>query len=359
MHARRRFLGWCGSGAMLLLAVLFWLEADGAVQACGVALPPNIPVTIADESAIIVWDARTKTQHFIRRASFATKAQDFGFLVPTPTKPTLAEADNDVFKTLAKITEPVVVKQAAPSNFGCGCGGGPPKAAAPVRVLEEKRVAGYDAVILEADEAEALAAWLKEHGYDYSPALKDWMTPYVKAGWKITAFKIAKDAPEAEQVGSSAVRMTFQTEQPFFPYREPEAPAGEQQTASRRLLRVFFLGEVKVNGMLAELGKEWPGTIVWANQLGTTDQQKILQQLKLAGAFPSANWWLTEFEDWSSPRPGTADVYFTANPNLQPLARPPHIQYVSRPAPDCIMCYALVIWLLGMSLVRVRQGGGK
>src|SRR5439155_1257195 len=130
-------------------------------------------------SAIIIWDEGTKTQHFIRRASFETEAPDFGFLVPTPTQPTLAEADNEAFDTLAKITAPEVVKQPRPTSSGCspGCGVAAPKAdndaagkaEPPVRVLDEQRVAGYDAVVLEADEANALNSWLTEHGYEFSP----------------------------------------------------------------------------------------------------------------------------------------------------------------------------------------------
>ena len=46
---------------------------------------------IAEESAVIVWEGATRTEHFVRRATFATTAADFGFLVPTPSKPELAE----------------------------------------------------------------------------------------------------------------------------------------------------------------------------------------------------------------------------------------------------------------------------
>lgn len=356
MRIRRTLPERSGGGSLALVAALIGLTSAESLWSCAPAPPPNVPVAIASESAVIVWDAKTKTQHFIRRASFATKAHDFGFLVPTPTKPTLAEADNEVFKTLADITKPVVVQQPRPSNFSCGCGDGKVRSDAPkVTVLEEKRVAGYDAAILEADDAGALANWLKEHGYDFAPNLKDWAAHYIQAGWKFTAFKIAKDAPEEERVGSSAVRMSFQTEKPFFPYREPEASAAEQASASR-LLRVFFLGDTKASGTLGEQGKDWPGKVVWANQLGATDQQNVLKQLKLPGTAPGGTWWLTEFEDWSSPRPGTADVYFATAADQQPVARPPHIQYVSRSVPDCVACYALALALLGLSFGRRRFG---
>ncbi|MBL8795949.1 MAG: DUF2330 domain-containing protein, partial [Planctomycetia bacterium] len=254
----------------------------------------------------------------------------------------------------ADITKPAVVKQPRPTNFSCGCGDTAPRSKADlVRVLEVKRVAGYDAAILEADEADALATWLKTHGYDYAPNLKDWTAHYIKAGWKFTAFKIAKDAPEEVRVGSSAVRMTFQTEKPFFPYREPEQKAEEAGPA--RLLRVFFLGEAKMTGALGESSGPWPGKVVWANALTTTDQQKVQSQLKLPGDAAAKSWWLTEFEDWSSPRPGTDEVFFATAQDQQPVVRPPHIEYVQQSLPDCLACYALVLAMLGMVLVRKRS----
>src|SRR4051794_32292921 len=54
---------------------------------------PDDAIRIAEESAIIVWDPVKKIEHFIRRAAFDTKLPDFGFLVPTPTMPTLEKVE--------------------------------------------------------------------------------------------------------------------------------------------------------------------------------------------------------------------------------------------------------------------------
>ena len=64
-------------------------------------------VTINEEAAVIVWDAKTKTEHFIRMASFSG-AEDFGFLVPTPTKPELAEAQY-AMDTVSELIRPKYV----------------------------------------------------------------------------------------------------------------------------------------------------------------------------------------------------------------------------------------------------------
>jgi hypothetical protein len=83
---------------LLTLAVVLLLVPDERAVGCAAAPPFGATVRIADESAIIIWDASSKTEHFIRRATFSSSAHDFGFLVPTPTKPELAEAEDDAFK---------------------------------------------------------------------------------------------------------------------------------------------------------------------------------------------------------------------------------------------------------------------
>src|SRR5687767_13907289 len=96
-----------GTASLSIRALVVALTLATSPQrggACAVAPPDNHPVAIADESAIIVWDAATKTQHFIRRASFNTEAPDFAFLVPTPTRPALAEADDKAFEHLSLVT---------------------------------------------------------------------------------------------------------------------------------------------------------------------------------------------------------------------------------------------------------------
>jgi hypothetical protein len=352
---------------VLLLLVPVLCPPPERADACAVAPPRGQNVAIADESAIILWDAAAKTEHFIRRASFQTEAAKFGFLVPTPTKPELAEADDASFAELATITAPKEIFKTRPAGGGgcyTGCGSAAPRGMAPgaaadkaeVRVLDEKRVAGHDATVLEADDANALSKWLGDHGFEYSPALTEWVAPYVKAGWKITAFQFAKDAkeakdareakddPDAKKLASSAVRMTFKTDRPFYPYREPasQAAAAGNGPFPQRLLRVYFVGDRRMEGSLGEKGEAWPGKVAWTNRLENASRDKVLSLLKLPAQTPPATWWLTEFEDHSSPRPGTADVFFAPSENQQPVERAPIIHYVSNAAVDGVLWYGCV-----------------
>src|SRR5215471_13950518 len=124
-------------------------------------------VDTADEGALIVWDEKTKTEYFVRRASFRSTGYDFGFLVPTPTRPDLDIASDDLFNELATITAPKVeyhevtreVERELFPDFGCAgakmamdaTGKAEPmskQAAGGVEVLEQKRVGDYDATVL-------------------------------------------------------------------------------------------------------------------------------------------------------------------------------------------------------------------
>jgi hypothetical protein len=80
-----------------LALVLITLPVAKPAQGCSPVMARGAYVGIARESAIIIWDEKAKRQHFIRRARFDTKVPYFGFLVPTPTQPTLKEAPDALF----------------------------------------------------------------------------------------------------------------------------------------------------------------------------------------------------------------------------------------------------------------------
>jgi hypothetical protein len=351
---------------VLPLAATFCLALPWAAPApaCCPAPPSGKPVVNADQTVILLWDAAAKTQHFIRQASFKSEADDFGFLVPTPTQPELNESGNDAFPFLRKLTEPERRKVPRPSGgIGCGCAaskspGG--KAALPaVKVLEEKMVAGFKAVVLEAESANALVDWLKDNGYAFSPEVKAWAKPYVEAGWKITALKVAakdKAGPDNKSVAASALRMTFKTDRPLFPYREPDSKSpAEALGAKRRLLRIYFLAEGRYRG---ELTREvpWTGKVAWANPLSAEDRKKTLGLLKLPEATGPAEWWLTEFEDDWPYRVAPADVYFARDPDQKAVKRPPIVEYVSSPWPPDVMACALAVAVVMPPLLRRVRG---
>jgi hypothetical protein len=321
------------------------LLRSSEVLACAIAPAAAETVRLDAEDALIVWDPKSGTEHFIRRAQFETASKDFGFLVPTPTQPVLAEADDAVFSRLDEHTKPEVVTK---RSYELAPGGfllvrSKSEASAGVNVLDVARVAGLDAVVLEADSATALGEWLTKHGYAFRKELVGWVEPYVKKHWKITAFKIARDSATSG-VGTRALRMSFQTKEPFFPYREPET-MGTPPVGGPRILRVSFVSTERVEGQL-EVGGKFPGKAVWAGALANASTL-------LAGAVPASDVpsaaYLTVIEDGSSPRPGFSDVYFRRDAEQAELRRPPEIVHdvVEIPVPlelvPLVGCFGLGI----------------
>jgi hypothetical protein len=321
--------------------------------------PPGKPVVNADQTVILLWDPATKTEHFIRQASFKSTADDFGFLIPTPNLPALDESGNEAFPYLLKLTEPEHRRVPRPrGHVGCGCGEAPPAGiaanAGAVTVLAEKLVAGFHAVVLEAKSASSLVGWLKEHGYVFSPEVEAWAKPYVEGGWKITALKVAKPkgGKEDKTVAASALRLSFHTDQPLFPYREPDPQnSAAALGAKHRLLRIYFLADARYGGQLTR-ETPWTGKVAWANPLAAADRERVLELLHLPGTTAPADCWLTEFEDDWPYRPAPADLSFARAEDQSPIRRPPIIEYVAAPWPTDAAVYALAAVLAGPPLVR-------
>jgi hypothetical protein len=332
--------------------VIVGLLAVPATACCPVS--PGKPVINADQTIILWWDPATKTEHFIRQASFKSEADDFGFLVPSPTQPALVESGNEAFTQLRKLTEPEHIKKPRPTSFGCSDAGRVKAAKTDVQVLEQKLVAGFDAAVLEAKSASALTKWLRDHGYVFSPEVEAWAKPYVDQGWIITALKIAKnpDTKNQNEVTASALRMSFQTDRPLFPYREPDTQeAIKAFNAKNRLLRIYFVSEGRYEGTLTR-ETPWTGKAAWAGKLSPDDRKNLLTALRLPESTGPTNCFLTEFEDYWPYRKAPADLAFSKSLDQNTFKREPIIEYVSAPFPTDLTCYAVVGVIAGPPLLR-------
>ena len=330
------------------------IVAPRAARACAPAPAVGDIVRMADEEALIVWDAARRMQHFVRRAAFHTDADDFGFLVPTPARPELAEADDGVFQRLHSAIQPETVYASTPVFHTCctaGCAGlllsrgaqvdtGVVSAAPDVIVHEQTRVAGLDAAVLEARNVEALSAWLTEHGYSMRPALERWVAPYVQRGWFVTAFKIARGGDATAPTptfGTRALRMSFATERPYYPYREPD-----DVDESARALRVYLVAGERMRGAL-EPSAPWDPSVPYAR--ARTDLRTLL-----AGTAPEPpqSGWLTVFNDVHVERPD-ADLFFAPAGVSAEVVPPPIViedEYILPIPLEPVLAAGGIVWLV-------------
>jgi Uncharacterized protein conserved in bacteria (DUF2330) len=331
-------------GACFGLVVLL---CSREAEACAPAPHAGEFVAVSEESALIIWEPATKTQHFIRRASFRGEAKDFGFLVPTPSVPKLAAVDESVFGHLQRKTSRQIVYETRkridwtplllfPLLMRSKSAPDVTAARAPVEVLSTQKVGGYEAAILDATDAEVLNQWLADHGYDTSPDLTEWLEAYIAQRWIISAFKI--DKAQSFDARTETVRMSFTTERPYFPYREPASQ--RTGTSDSRRLSIWFVGPERVKGTVGANGV-WPAEVKWSD---------VVKDLELGGVKTTPEHRLTYFEDTSNPRPGTDDLFFARDGDQSKLVPPPHVieQTATTHVPaDVVLAPILIVgWLL-------------
>lgn len=287
------------------LALLF--AATPEASAC-IGLSAEGVVPVRGEEALIVWDEGSHTEHFVRSARFDRMARDFGFIVPTPSEPTLTEVSERVFSRLFDLYRRPVMRTAPAARARAADALGSVGASEGVEVVSESQVAGLTGTVLRATSPTALDGWLAEHGYATTPALGAWLAPYVAGGWYLTAFRV-DPAGASGPVAMRAVRMSFHADRAFFPYSEP-------QTEGRRP-RPFRVSVVAGTRVSARVGDEaWSARVGFARR--SSRLRAILRDVVPDDALGETPW-ITTFDEPRSLR-GTSDLFFESSSETRSVA---------------------------------------
>ena len=327
-------------GVVLVLASLSPSRSD----ACATVDHGALSTGVMNEEAIIVFDASTKTQHFIRSASFATgESSDFGFIVPTPSMPTFGEVDQSVFARLAegydaarpqetKLELSTMLLKTLSRSVGVGDLRG-------VTELSTSRVAGMDVTVLRASESAGLSEWLSSHGFSTRPALERWLSHYVARGFFFSAFRYASTG---SNVTTSAPRITFSTATPVYPYLEPD-----DSLPRFGALRVWLIAPERRAWLDEQPAQDAPELLA--------STPKLVVPAELAGLLPGAKPWVSVFLDNRQLRP-RADVRFEASTEAELLPLP-RVKLISLPI-DGLLCLVLTLGLVAFGVRRARLKAG-
>lgn len=304
-----------GSGAWGVWSVMRTALLAGTVACAGVATACALvsmghPAALQEEAVIVVWDAKTSTQHFIRQPAFVTEADRLGFIVPTPTRPEVATVDGEVFNKVGRLADEMWRR----SNVG-------PAAvkSSGVDIVETKRVGDWEATVLQADDGAALTKWLAQNGFQSRPTVAAWAQHYAEMRWHFTAFRYATEGSSGT-ARASGVRLSFATPAPFYPYRRPEADdaAGELQLA------ILATGPARAMTRTADGRAIDPRAKLWASHrfvagwISQEDAAEIARMLGLEGDALPGSVYLTYFSRHNEPLGFGRDIEFVVDPPPKP-----------------------------------------
>jgi hypothetical protein len=360
-----------------LMIVLILRDTPELVYGCCPAFGKGSRFSIADQRILIAWDPETKIEHFVREASFKSQGrasksesdshsdkEDFGFLVPSPAQPQIEEADAAVFPDLDQRIQPRIdVKNRwlvnpsvlawpflllGPSSKTLVTSRAVDQA--PVRVLETKKVAGYEVAILKAQDPTELMQWLEKNDYQARDDLKEWVVPYLEKGWIISAFKYDSQSNRT-QVGS--VRISFVTDTPVFPYRVPKDQFVDPNRGNR--LQVFVVGPGKASGTLGDgdACEPWNRPQLQFSMPVANDELKSLVGPAIPAEALRANQslWLTAWVDSTWPS-SDKDLWFSFDASGKPYQQ---VRTVTRDRWVHLPLDLLGIAILGVMIARRRN----
>ncbi len=169
---------------IFLLVVVFlvpsFVLADG-----GIFPPPDYYMYETDQRAVIFYEQGIET--LVLSVTFRGDAKDFGWVIPTPSRPEVSKSSDELFTTLDELTR-VEERYLLPLSFDEAYLEG--QRSGNVYVVETKKVEYFDIAVLTADEPTALADWLNENNYQFPTSSAYILDSYVDKGWYFTAIKI-------------------------------------------------------------------------------------------------------------------------------------------------------------------------
>ncbi len=189
----------------LAALALVWASPPGR-SACCYFSAKDKDVLQPAQKVFLTWDDKERVESFTVQPKFEGNADDFGMVIPTPSKPKLDEMPRDFFKELAVYS--ILKRREQPhskllpvlpvTRFANAAAGrklpeqqgaeAPPRPPA-VKVLEAGVVGNLDYKVIEAGRADDLFQWLKDNKYTYAGD-EGTLDFYVKKRWLFTVMKI-------------------------------------------------------------------------------------------------------------------------------------------------------------------------
>lgn len=275
------------------------LSADG-----GVFPPPGVYIEEPYQYAIIEYEGTEEILHLLINVN--SDASSFGWIVPLPSKPTIAEDTFEVFEQIEEMCRPTH------SGFGCGGGyyslDGSGYYRDNVRVLEEGSVGLLSYEIIEADDADTLLIWLERNGYALpdssdTTTAREVFSDYINKGWVFVAFKV-EDIPD-NNVNVQPVKFTFTSSDIVYPMKITSLnPDPEYYYYVRVQLHVISDHRVRISE-----GGGYDTETEYGNKLNAAEYEAVQEHYPLVAAICAEGDFITRiYTEFDRPRDIESDI---------------------------------------------------
>lgn len=142
------------------------------------------------QRGVIFYENGTET--LVLSTSFAGKANEFAWIIPTPSKPELGKVSNQLFTALDDKTNQGFSgpRDIYPVPLASPSVGGGIYEQSRVRVEDAKEIGYYDTKVLSVGDKAEFLDWLKNEGYSFPSTDSYLLDDYVKQGWYFTVVRI-------------------------------------------------------------------------------------------------------------------------------------------------------------------------
>lgn len=201
----------------LVIISIFTLLFTSFLYADGVMIS-NGYTKESEQEGIIIHEKGKET--LFLRVQFHGEPKDFAWIIPTPSKPEVDKAPEEIFESLHELLAPYPIF----SKIGMGMSM-MASSIDGVNIIESKEVGIYNVTVLSADTPNALSNWLREEEFPVPDGAEDIFSDYVNKKWffvaiKINAQKLTKEEKNKIEEGSTPpLKFTFNSEQIVYPLK--------------------------------------------------------------------------------------------------------------------------------------------
>ncbi len=288
-------------------------------------------VFLKAEKIVIHYDPSTQIEHFVRQVTFDGQSR-VGFIVPSPTKPTIALADDKIFQVAADAADAAYSKWTSSKQFDSASASA--GAAGEIEIVDRLKVGKFDVTIVRAKDRLGLVKWLKARKFAMPEGFEPWIQPYIEEDMFLAVYEF-KGGGKAGLI-SETIRTTFKTDKPLYPYRIPKQLVSDDYHE----FRCYYISREPARSSGPE------AKISFA--LAPSAAKQIYEGFKLPEQLPNDNWVMTEFTSARSSFTDQ-DLYFVADPN------PEGATLVSRPTVPPMVLVGVLASAGGVGLALLRR----